>query len=400
MKRLWILGAAAGAMVVGALALPAFGQDASGGDSIKTYSEGPIHATVDSATRNELSVTQKGVSQTIEIDDLEGIVFLGEPAGMREARVAAEHADYSGAVRMIDKIKPDDLDRELVRTEADYLKIIFKVKLAISSDAQTDDDSADAGSDAAPAELTKNSRAATDEAVELAKKNPVELANKVGPELIQFLKDHPNTFHYYAGNELVGDLLVWLGNVEQNPAKFNAAISFYDKFATAPWPDYQARAALLRARLLQLQGKYPESLKAYDAVLAVQAKGRLAEQQAQEASIGRTYCLVGTSRAQEALKILQDTVAKADDDDTQLLGRAYCALGNCYRALGDTQQALLAYLRVDLQYPALAESHAEALANLEILWGQLHRPDRARDAHEALVNKYPFSRWSKRNLAH
>jgi tetratricopeptide (TPR) repeat protein len=147
------------------------------------------------------------------------------------------------------------------------------------------------------------------------------------------------------------------------------------------------------------QGKYTDALKFYDGVLAVRAKGRLADQQAQEATIGRTYCLVGTNRAQEALKILQDSVAKADDDDTALLAREYCALGNCYRALGDHQQALWAYLRVDLLYANVPEADAEALANLEVLWNEMHRPDRARDAHESLISHYPNSRWSKRGMA-
>ena len=175
--------------------------------------------------------------------------------------------------------------------------------------------------------------------LELAKTNPVELAKQSGKELLEFLKQNPNTFHYYEANELAGDLLVWLGNVENDPERFAAATTFYEKLAASPWPDFQARAQLLRARQLQLQAKYDEALKAYDAVLAVEAKGRLAQDQALEAKIGRTYCLAGTGRAQDAVKILLDTIAKADDDNTQLLARAYCALGNCYRALKDNQQA-------------------------------------------------------------
>ncbi|HEX4000542.1 MAG TPA: hypothetical protein VHX65_18480 [Pirellulales bacterium] len=397
MKRSWIIGAAVAACAVFASNPLARGQASGLGDSIRTHSDGPIHGNVESATRNELSITQKGVNKTIPVDDLEAIKFADEPHEMQVARVDADKGNYAGALREIEKLKPDDLPRELLRTELEYLKIVFKVKLAISSDAEGDDDSS---SDSSPADLVKNPNSAANEAIEMANKNPVDLAKKVGPELVEFLKVHPNTFHYYEGNELAGDLLVWLGNVEQAPSRFAAASMFYEKLATSPWPDFQARARLLQARQLQLQGKYDEALKAYDAVLAVQAKGQLAGQQMQEATIGRTYCLVGTNHAQDALKILQDTIAKADDDDTTLLARAYCALGNCYRALKDSKQALWAYLRVDVQYPSIAESHAEALANLEVLWNEMHRPDRARDAHDYLASHYPYSRWSKRSVAH
>jgi tetratricopeptide (TPR) repeat protein len=389
MKRSWLIGVAAAACAMFALELPARGQGGLG-DSIRTHSEGPIHGNVESVTRNELVITQQGVSKTLQVDDLEAIVFVGEPTDMRLARKAAEEGDYAKAVKLVEKLKPDDLARDLVRTELEYLKLVFKVKLAITGETDSDDDQ----SDTTQADLTKSN------SVDVTKENPVDLAKEVGPQLIAFLKDNSNSFHYYEGNELAGDLLVWLGNVEQNPSRFAAATTFYDKLAASPWPDFRARADLLRARQLQLQGKYEESLAAYDAVLRVKAAGRLAESQLQEAAIGRTYCLVGTNKARDALKILQDTIAKADDDDTVLLARAYCALGNCYRALNDNQQALWAYLRVDLEYPSAPESHAEALANLEILWSAAHRPDRARDAHDYLVAHYPFSRWSKRSLAH
>jgi hypothetical protein len=397
MKRSWLIGAAAAACTIFALALPAQGQKTGLGDLIKTHSEGPIHGNVESVTRNELVITQDGISKTLQVDDLEEIVFLGEPTDMRLARKAADEADYIKALKLVEKLKPDDLDRDLVRTELEYLKLEFKLKLAITGETDSEEDSS---ADPASADLIKNPDAAAKSAADLAKENPVELAKEVGPQLIKFLKDNPNSFHYYKGNELAGDLLVWLGNVEQDPTKFAAATTFYEKLAASPWPDFQARAALLRARQLQLQGKYDESLKAYDAVLLVKATGRLAESQMQEATIGRTYCLVGTNKAQEALKILQDTIAKAADDDEALLARAYCALGNCYRAMKDNQQALWAYLRVDVEYPNVAESHAEALANLVVLWNERHRPDRARDAQDYLVAHYPYSRWSKRGQAH
>ena len=389
MNRSWLVGIAAACMIV-AMDLPARAQR-SGGDVIKTRSAGRVKGNVETITRNEVVISQDGISKTLQADDVERIVFLGEPDKMQLAWTAADKGDYANALKDIDKLKPDDLDRDLLRTELAYMKLVFAVKLAITGETDSDDDQS---SDTTPADLTRSN------SVDVTKENPVDLAKEVGPQLIEFLKQNSNSFHFYEGNELVGDLLVWLGNVEQKPAYFASASTYYAELAKSPWPEFRARADLLRARQLQLQGKYDESLAAYDAVLRVNASGEFAESQLQEAAIGRTYCLVGTNKAREALKILQDTIAKADDDDTVLLARAYCALGNCYRALNDNQQALWAYLRVDLEYPSAPESHAEALANLEVLWSAAHRPDRARDAHDYLLAHYPFSRWSKRSQAH
>lgn len=395
MKRSWLFGAAMAACAMFAIDVPARAQGL--GDLIRTHSEGPIHGNVETVSKNEVVVNQKGVEKTLEVDDIERIVFAGEPDNMQFALKAADEGDFAKALKLVDKLRPEDLARDIVRTELQYLKIVFKVKLAISGETDSDDD---ASSDNSSADLTKNPADAAKNGAELAKENPIDLAKQAGPELIKFLKENPNSFHYYEGNELAGDLLVWLGNVEQDPKRFEFATTFYEKLAASPWPDFQARAALLRARQLQLQGKYDDALKAYDAVLSVKATGRLADAQMQEASIGRTYCLVGTHRAQEALKVLQDIISKADDDETNLLARAYCALGNCYRTLNENQKALWAYLRVHLQYASVPESDAEALANLEVLWNSAHRPDRARDAHDYLVRHYPYSRWSKRSQAH
>jgi tetratricopeptide (TPR) repeat protein len=392
MKRFWLIGAAAIACVIFALDPPAHGQVGGSKDSIRTHSEGLIHGNVESTTHNEVTVsTGTGIERTLQVDDLEQIIFVGEPESMRLARSAANAGKYAQALKLIDKLDPNAVDRELVRTELEYLKIVFKIKLAINSETDSDDEPSNEPS---PADLTATN------SLDVAKENPVDLARAAGPQLVKFLKDHPNTFHYYEGNELAGNLLVWWGNIEQNPNRFAAATTFYEKLAESPWPDFKARADLLRARQLLLQGKNDAALAAYDAALAVKATGPLAESQTQEAVIGRTYCLVGTNKTRDALKILQDFVAKADDDDTVLLARAYCALGNCYRAMNENQQALWAYLRVHVEYPSVAESHAEALANLETLWANMRRPDRAREAHDYLVQHYPFSRWSKRTVAH
>jgi tetratricopeptide (TPR) repeat protein len=145
-----------------------------------------------------------------------------------------------------------------------------------------------------------------------------------------------------------------------------------------------------------MQGKYEQALAAYDAVLKAGGKGPLAEQENLEATIGRTYSLAGQGKAEEAIKVLKDIIANADDDDVETLARAYNALGNCYVKTKNTQQALWAYLHVDLEYGRVADSHAEALANLTNLWTETRHPDRAREAHDYLQEHYPFSRWTKK----
>jgi tetratricopeptide (TPR) repeat protein len=337
------------------------------GDRIKTFSEGNVLGTVETITRNEIILSTPTGNKTVSTNDIAEIHLAGEPHDMGVARADAAKGDYEHALQDLDAVKPDDIDRELVRQEREYLKLLYAAKFAISGQTPSDEDGT-------------------------AKHDPAESAAQAGKQLNAFLKAHPNSAHFYEGNEVLGDLLVSLGN-------YDAAANFYKELESAPWPDFHARAALLRGRALQMQGKYADALQAYDAVLKAGGKGPLAEQENLEATIGRTYSLAGQGKAPEAIKVLKDILANADDDDVETLARAYNALGNCYVKTNDTKQALWAYLRVDLEYSRVAESHAEALANLSLLWTEMRRPDRAREARDTLQERYPFSRWTKKVAA-
>ena len=237
---------------------------------------------------------------------------MGEASseGRRQRRLT------KGVEESLDLVKPDELGRDLVKQEYDYLKLLYSAKLAISDESNAAVDSATAGK-----------------------------------QMIDFVKKNPNSPHYYEANEVLGDLLVSMN-------KIDAATNFYKELDSSPWPDYHARSALLRGRALQMQGKYDQALEAYDAVLKIGGKGPLAEQEKLEATIGRTYSLAGQGKANDAIKVLKEIVANADDDDTETLARAYDALGNCYLKTNDAQQALWAYLRVDTEYSKVGDAHA------------------------------------------
>jgi len=95
MKRSWLLGAAVAACSILAANPSARGQG-NLGDSIRTHSEAPMLGNVETVTRNEVVVNQKGVERTLQVDDLERIIFVGEPTKC-EARVHSQAAAISPA---------------------------------------------------------------------------------------------------------------------------------------------------------------------------------------------------------------------------------------------------------------------------------------------------------------
>jgi TolA-binding protein len=58
------------------------------------------------------------------------------------------------------------------------------------------------------------------------------------------------------------------------------------------------------------------------------------------------------------------------------------------------QDALIAYLTVDLVYGDSPETHAEALFQLSQLWNRGGYPRRAEEVRKKLMKTYPKSTWA------
>ena len=63
---------------------------------------------------------------------------------------------------------------------------------------------------------------------------------------------------------------------------------------------------------------------------------------------------------------------------------------------GKDQDALIAYLTVDLVYNTVPDSHAEALYYLSELWGKAREDQRSRQCGQILRDAYPQSGWAKK----
>jgi hypothetical protein len=95
-----------------------------------------------------------------------------------------------------------------------------------------------------------------------------------------------------------------------------------------------------------------------------------------------------------AIRSLEKIIADADADNEELHALAYNALGTALRKAQKPQHALLAFLHVDLLYNSNPEAHAEALANLEQLFTELHKPEHAKRIRATLDQRYKNSRWA------
>ena len=138
------------------------------------------------------------------------------------------------------------------------------------------------------------------------------------------------------------------------------------------------------------------ALSRFDDVLAMDATGKDADRQKLAASLGKASALAGAGKTDQAVKSIEEIIAKADAENLELHARAYNILGDCYKLAGKKKEALLAYLHVDLLYARFPEQHAEALANLATLWNDVDKAERAAQARSTLEEKYPNSVWAQK----
>ncbi len=86
--------------------------------------------------------------------------------------------------------------------------------------------------------------------------------------------------------------------------------------------------------------------------------------------------------------MVREVIASSSPEDVALNAQAYNALGGIYRKSHKTDDALLAFLHVELLYASIPKERIEALENLVTLWTEKQRPDRAHEAERILKDEY------------
>jgi len=323
---------------------------AQGFDSVrsaggKTSTQGKITEI----TADGISLMKGAVKETIPVNTLYMVVFSGEPAGLSRARINALNGNFDNALKELEKVDVAEVTRPEVTVDINYLKAYCTAQMALG------------GSGAQPA---------------------AEAA------MVSFVRGNASSYHFYEACEVLGDLAV-------AQKKYPEAAKYYGPLEKSAFPDFKMRASVRLGRALQAQGKHPEAVTKFDSVLSAGASGEEAEKQVLAATLGKAVSLASTDQIDEAIKLVNTVIEKASPEEIELNARANNALGSCYVKAKKNKEALRAFLKVDLIYNGLPEAHAEALANLNKLWTEIGKEDRAQEALQLLKERYPESPWAK-----
>lgn len=284
-----------------------------------------------------------GVDKKIPAEQIVSVYYAGEPSQLNAARLAIDSGRYQEAIELLEQVSSDELDRELVETEHQFLTTlaVARQSLARSSDLER--------------------------AVEDVK---------------GFLTANRSSFHVPAAIELLGDLYVALQQYDQ-------ARTQYAKLSKAPSAYYKLKSAILTGRALQAAGNHEEALAQFEEVLQSSETGPAIEPIRLAATMESAVSRAATGGGGQAAAAIHQIIAAADPEDADLLARAYNALGEAELTAGNPQAALFAFLHVDLLYSSASAEHAQALKRLAELWKELGHPDRAEDAAQRLSENYP-----------
>jgi tetratricopeptide (TPR) repeat protein len=318
-------------------------------DQIFGRSGTPTRGLITKISPTQVTMQSTGISRDFDTKDIQRLTFGDEPGELRTARDRVAAGQFEDALEELRSIDVAGIENNNVLAEIGFLTAYSMGQLALTS-----------GGDRAAA-ITR---------------------------MMNFMRENPNTYRYFDGVEMLGDLHFASGEFEQ-AAKFYSLIG-----SRSPWPEYQMRAAVLQGRSQSEAGNHEQALRNFELVLQSGLNTTMAVEQKLHAAVGRAVCLAATGQAEEGIKVIQDLIAKNDPNDPEVFGHAYNALGACYMQTGATKEALLAYLHTDILYFTNTQAHPEALYHLAKLWDQVNRSDRAVRARSLLQSRYPASRWA------
>ncbi len=339
-----------GVMLATALSLPAVAL-AQLEDQIYTSGGAPTRGTITAMSPTKVTIDTTGGTRELTVNEIRKINYGGEPGELKSARDAAARGQLEDALESLNKLNPADAPRDVIKQDIEYYKGYCQGKLAMTG-----------GGDKAAA----------------------------ATNLLNFVKANSGSYHFFEAAELLGDLALGLQS-------YDAAVKYYGSLANAPWPEYQMKSAVLVASALRAQDNFAGALAKYDEVLGMGLDTAEATEQKLLAQAGKALCLAETGKPEDGIAIVEKVIADNDPQQSPILfGRAYNALGACYRKQGKTKDALLAYLHTELMFNSEPETNAEALYHLSELWASVNRSDRAVRARGLLKDRYSGSAWAKK----
>ncbi len=320
------------------------------------FEERSAEGTITAVSPDGVSIEANGKNapetNPIPAERVVWLQYQDAPLGLAAARVETEIGAWEEALEKLDDIG-DDLNREkypLVAAECDWYRANALLQLALA-DATTS-------------------------------------FKEGGTAMTKFVKEHPDSYRYYEAMQALGAAFFAMS---ERQTKKDAKQDFLKRAREAYATLENAESEEIRAR-----GKLGLAKVAFESSELDSAKelfGEVSEQtefavESAEAKTGLARVLARQGEVDEATGLLNELLEATPNDATRRQARIYNALGDVYAEANRPHEAVLAYLHVDLLYPAARTERVAALKALVAQWRKLNREDRAQETIERLRDRF------------
>ena len=293
----------------------------------------------------EVSLERSANTSKIPVNEIISIRFDEDPPAMASIQLAIQTGDYETAEASLSQINMATITRPYIKQEVEFFKAyISAMKVLVPG------------------------------------KTPEEISKGAMP-MLEFVKQNGENWHYFEANSILGDLMVARGTSD-------VALNYYQKLIDSPWPDMQLKGHLAVANIHLVAGELAQAKTGFEAIIGHEDKSRETLRQKSFAQIGLGRTLAKSGEPQQGITAVEEAIKGTTIDDYDLNALAYNALGDIHFDAAHKNEALLAYLHVDLLYSKARQEHIKALQKLAILWNEKGKIDRESEVRQTLQTRY------------
>ena len=227
-------------------------------------------------------------------------------------------------------------------------------------------------------------------ALQLALADGDATLNEGGRGLATFVKNHADSYRYYEALSQLGDAFLAVSREGgKQEASLKRAGEAYERMAQSDSKVYRARGLVGIGDVALETSDYAKAEESFKTVKESEIENEyLGRDVLSRASLGLALTYARSGRYAEA----RSEIASALEATPR---RAELARARLYNALGETNErderwedAIIAYLRVDLVYYSARVERVKALKALVSLWSRTGREDRAAETRERLKTRF------------
>ncbi len=312
-------------------------------DRIYDLDDKQVSGKITSVTSQGVVLEKSGTPQTFKADEIQKIMFEGDPSGLTRGRELALNGQYEQALDELRKVNFADIDREVIAADVMFYISLCEAKLA------------------------------------LAGKGPKDAAAK---QMLSFAGKYRTSWHFYEAAKLLGDLALGLNDHAK-------ALQYYGSLRKAPSTDTKIESVYLTGIVNLKKGDANGAIEQFDKVISLKAQTTRSNRIQALAKAAKAASLAGQGQADDGLQLLEPLIKELNATDIELAARIYNAQGTGLESKGDNEGAILAYLHTHLMFSSIPDAHAESLKRLVELWPKVGKPEEAAKARQELQQRYP-----------